>query len=625
MDTRLLKRYDEELAFMREMGAEFSEAYPKIASRLGMEGLEVLDPYVERLYEGFAFLAARVQLELDLQYPVLTQNLLEIIYPHYLAQTPSMTVVRFEPDPDQGSLAEGFVLPRGTRLRSSESASDQTPCQFMTAHDAVLWPLKVTETEYIDGRGELVAAGVAADRGARAAIRLRLERQGEAKLSELPLDELTLFVNAPSSGSWRLHECLVNNCVGLSGRSTDRRQDWVRHLKGKTEQCGFGRDEALLPRPLQSFEGYRLLQEYFAMPERFFFVKLTGLRPAIAASETQDVDIYIMLNEGHSELQHSVMPESFELYAAPAVNLFERRCDRVHVSGKTTDHHVVVDRTAPMDFEIHTIKSVTGISGEGEDDIEFRPFYSADDFTAAGETHPAYFSLQRRMRQRSEKQRLKGTRTSYLGAETFLSLVDRNQAPFGSDLEQLAVTVLCTNRDLPLLLASGAGETDFTLPDGGPVNSVRSLVTPTRPRPTLAQGDTAWRLVSHLSLNYLSIADTDRGGGAEALRELIGLYAPLGDRALQKQMEGLVSIDSRPIVRRMADEVLSTAVRGLEVRIGMDESFFEGTSAYLIGAVLQRFFVKYVALNSFTETVIHTQQRGEIARWPATSGERRLI
>lgn len=312
------------------------------------------------------------------------------------------------------------------------------------------------------------------------------------------------------------------------------------------------------------------------------------------------------------------------LNAVPAVNLFEKRCDRIHISTKDVEQHVVPDRTAPLDYEIFAIQSVTGISNEGEDDVIFRPFYSSDDFTAAGESHPAYFTQHRRMRQRTEKERLKGARTSYLGAEMYLAMVDPNQAPFGADLGQLAVRALVTNRDLPLMLGNGAKDV-FHLPDGGPVISVTTPVSPTRPRPTLAQGDTAWRLISHLSLNYLSIADSGQGAGAEALRELIGIYAPAGDRVVEKQLEGLNSVASRPIVRRISDEVLSTAVRGLEINLGFDESFFEGTSVYLLGAVLERFFRKYVSINSFTETVLSTQQRGEIARWQAQAGLGRVI
>ena len=174
-----------------------------------------------------------------------------------------------------------------------------------------------------------------------------------------------------------------------------------------------------------------------------------------------------------------------------------------------------------------------------------------------------------------------------------------------------------------MLLAS-AGRDVFDLPDGGPVTSVTTPVAPTRPRPTMAEGDTAWRLISHLSLNYISIADNPVTG-TEALRELVGIYAPAGDRVLAKQLEGIVGIASRPIVRRMADEVLSTAVRGLEITLTFDESFFEGSSAYLLGAVLERFFRKHVTINSFTETVILTQQRGEIARWKPTAGLGRMI
>ena len=165
----------------------------------------------------------------------------------------------------------------------------------------------------------------------------------------------------------------------------------------------------------------------------------------------------------------------------------------------------------------------------------------------------------------------------------------------------------------------------FRLPGGGPIAHITTPVNPTRPRPSLGQGDTAWRLISHLSLNYLSIADEGSQDSAAALREMIGIYAPSGNKVLEKQLEGLVAVSTRPIVRRMADEVLSTAVRGLEITITFDESFFEGTSAYAMGAVLERFFRKYVSLNSFTETVLVTQQRGEITRWRPETGLGRIL
>ena len=624
MDSRLLRHYEAELGYLREMGAEFAEAYPKIASRLGMDQLEVMDPYVERLLEGSAFMAARVQLELEQQYPAFTQNLLEIVYPHFLAPTPSMMVARLQPDTAQGGLAEGFTLPRGTLKRGQVLEGEQTACRFTTAQDTTLWPLEITQAEYVDGRSELVAAGLGTGNQAKAALRLRLARSGGAPISALPLDRLTLFLSGTGAEPWRLYEAILGQGVALAGRSTDRRADWSVPLGRNIIPRGFDPEEALLPVPGQSFEGYRLLQEYFAMPQRFFFIDLCGLRPAVHRAEGNDLDLYILLAEGNPALK-SITPASFDLHAVPAINLFPKRCDRVPVSGREIDHHVIPDRTAPLDYEIYRLDSVTGIAGDDADDVPFRPFYSAEDFTPFGDQKNAYYSIRRRMRQRSEKQRLKGQRTSYLGSDLYLSLADRSQAPYPGRIEQLAVTALCTNRDLPLLTPIGAGSTDFFLPDGGPVTEIRAIVPPTRPRQSLAEGQRAWQLISHLSLNYLSIADADRGTGAAALRELVGLYAPLGDPSMAGQMEGLVSVASRPIVRRMADGVLSTAVRGLELRVGFDESFFEGTGCYLLGAVLEAFFAKYVSLNSFTETVIHSQQRGEIARWMPRSGRRMLI
>lgn len=624
MDTRLLRHYESELSYLREMGAEFAQSFPKIAARLGIDGVEVLDPYVERLLEGSAFLAARVQLELELQYPAFTSHLLEIVYPHYLCPTPSMMVAAFQPDMANPALAAGYRLPRHTPLRSVLPEGQQTPCQFRTAADVLLWPVEIAEAEYIDGRGALVAAGVALGAEARAAIRLRLRRAGGLPLGELPMDRLTLFLGGQAARGWQLHELLCTEVTAMVARSTDRRADWVQPLKGGVEPRGFAPDEALLPTPRASFDGYRLLQEYFAMPERFHFVDLTGLAQALVRTQGAEVDIYLLLRNGKPDLAPGITPDAFTLHAVPAVNLFEKRCDRVHVSDRDFEQHVVADRTAPLDFEIHSILQVTGISGEGQDDTPFRPFFSADDFTAAGGGHPAYFTLTRRMRQRTERERLKGARTSYLGSECYLALVDAAQAPYGPDIRQIAVNAMVTNRDLPMLLATGARDI-FHLPDGGPILSVRTPVTPTRPRPTLAQGDAAWRIIGHLSLNYLSIADTEGGGGAAALRELVGLYAPMADRAVEKQIEGIVGASSRPIVRRMSDEVLSTAVRGLQIDLVMDESFFEGTGVFVLASVLERFFRKYVSINAFTETVLTTQQRGEIARWRPQTGLGRMI
>jgi len=345
MDTRLLRHYEGELAYMRDMGAEFAAAYPKIAGRLGMEGVEVLDPYVERLLEGVAFLSARVQLELELQFPQFTSHLLEIVYPHYLAPTPSMMIARFEPDLGNAGLKTGYTLPRHTRLRSRLMEGEQTACEFRTSADMTMWPIEIAEAEYIDSRGGLVAAGVGRDTNARAGIRLRIKRTDGEKINDLPLNDLTLYLDRNSGASWQLYELLCTQTVGLAGRSSDPRDDWTVSLPdGALAQVGLEQDEALLPTPRRSFDGYRLLQEYFAMPERFLFVRLEGLQPALVKAKDSEVDVYILLEEGNRDLAPAVSPEAFALNAVPAVNLFHKRCDRVQISHKRPEQHVVPNR-----------------------------------------------------------------------------------------------------------------------------------------------------------------------------------------------------------------------------------------------------------------------------------------
>jgi type VI secretion system protein ImpG len=269
-----------------------------------------------------------------------------------------------------------------------------------------------------------------------------------------------------------------------------------------------------------------------------------------------------------------------------------------------------------MDFEVHSVMSVTGYGTEGK--REFLPFYATSHHTA--DKAGAYYTVQRRQRKLSERQRMMGARSSYIGSELFIALVVASEGPYRSDLKQIGLETLCTNRDLPLHLPLGQGQTDFTLDSGAPVESVRCVAGPTPPRPSHAHGDTSWRLISHLSLNYLSLTDGPDGQGASALRELLALYSDLGDAALRNQIESVVSASSRPVVRHLPFGGVLSFGRGTEVTLTCDESGFPGRAAFLFGAVIERFFAKHASINSFTETVLRSIQRGEIMRWSPRIG-----
>lgn len=375
-----------------------------------------------------------------------------------------------------------------------------------------------------------------------------------------------------------------------------------------------------MPVVQQAFQGYRLLQEYFALPQRYLFVDVTGLGTAVSRCAGQELELVVLFDRFDQSLEGSVGPQQFVPFCTPAINLFARRVDRVHVSDRVNEHHVIADRTRPMDFEIH---SITGVTGHGAGPEQpFLPFYAVRDPSRYGR-NTAFYTLRREPRVLSSEQRRTGTRSTYVGSETFISLADSNQAPWRTDLRQLGISALCTNRDLPLFMTIGGGKTDFTLADSAPVVSIRCLIAPSRPRPSHAHDQKAWRLISQLSLNYLSLSE--QGQGAAALRELLRLYGDSNDAALALQIEGLREVSSKACTRRLPMPGPIAFGRGLEITLEFDENAFRGTGVFLLGAVLERFVARYVSINSFTETVIRSSERGEIMRWKAKPGRRPVL
>ncbi|MDE2564291.1 MAG: type VI secretion system baseplate subunit TssF, partial [Burkholderiales bacterium] len=397
MDPRLLRYYNEELRHLREMGAEFAQQFPKIASRLSLEGLEVTDPYVERLLEGFAFLAGRIQLKIDAEFPRFTHRLLGMLYPQFLAPTPSMLIARVEPELGEAALAEGVTLPRGSVMQGQAGKAGATACEFRTAQALTMWPLELTEAEYFTHAAELPMAALPQWRQYRGGLRLRLRTTAGLDFSQLALEDLRLHCTGLDDVAWRLHERLCGHALGVLVLPPRRSAGWHEALDGDCiEPVGFGDDEALLPPALHGFEGYRLLQEYFALPQRFLFLDLRGIGPVLRRRGGQEVDIVVLFDRPDDALLQTVSADNLALHCVPAINLLERRCDRIHVGGDSSDFHVVPDRTRPMDYEVHTLLEVQGW-GEGvHSEWRFLPFYNA--FHTEDRAHAAYYSVQREPR-----------------------------------------------------------------------------------------------------------------------------------------------------------------------------------------------------------------------------------
>lgn len=621
MDPRLLDYYNRELGYVREQGAEFAEQFPKVAARLGMRGIEVADPYVERLIEGFAFMSARIQLKMDAEFPKFSQRLLDLVYPGYLAPTPSMGIAKFEPSRSEGGSPDGFTLPRHSRLRARLPAHEQTACEFRTAHEVTLWPLRLAEARLTAAPPDLPIAGYRWGAPVRGALRLTFETTNQVEVASLKLDALPIFINGTPDTASRLQELLHTQCVGVLIHAGGLP---IRHLVPYPPEAlqpeGFSSEQAMLPHESRAFDGHRLLHEYFSFPERYRFFSLNDLNRALRQIGGNKFEIVLLLKQANVALEPLVDVANFALYCAPVVNLFQRTSDRIPVTSTRFEYHAVIERTRPLDFEIHSIQKVVGHHNESDRELTFHPFYAAADVDRRGAG--AYFSVRREPRVLSERSRRQGPRTGYVGSECFLSLVDSKEAPFSSELRQITVEALCTNRDLSLLTPVGNSSSDLTLMSSAPIDSIQFIVSPTRPSPALAEREITWRLISHLGLNYLTMTDLNPEQGASALRELLGLYARLGAPGAEAQIGSVQKMAVRAVDRRVPNRGPIVFGRGVSLEIEVDEIPFAGVSPWLLGAVLEQFFTRHVGINAFTELSLRSIQRGHIGSWKPRVGRR---
>ena len=635
MDPRLLRLYSDELSHLREVGAEFAREFPKIAARLGVEGMEVTDPYVERLLEGFAFLTARVQLKLEAEQPRLIAHLLEATYPNFLAPLPSMLVARFGVDPADPNLVRGHAVPRGSALFSEIARGQDTHCEFTTAHEVVLWPIELASVQYFSFAPDLAAAKLPQLLGTRGGLRIRLRCGGGLRFDQLGVDRLSFYISASDDVAFRLHELVLGATSGTlvrgdaaGGASVASAAQW--RGSESLRPVGFGADEALLPESLRAFSGYRLLQEVAAMPQRLLFFEVGDLADRLRRVASDEVEIVVLLNRGDAALEAVIDAGSLALFCTPAINLFKKRLDRIQVGTDSWEYHVVPDRTRPMDYEVHSIVSVTGFGTGRVAQQEFNPLYATyHDETppVEGEAH-GYYTVRREPRLLSSRQRQNGARSSYIGEEVFLSLVDPRHAPYRDDVRQLSVTAWTTNRDLPTLLpvaSASEGALAWRLESPGPVGRVDLLRGPTRPVTRRPVGQLGWSFVNHLTLNHLALVGETPQHAAAALRTMLGLYAPPEDRGWARQVEGVHGLEVRSVVRRLPFKGPLTFGTGVEIVLELDELAFQGTSAFLFAGVLERFFARHAAINSFTQLTLKTPQRGTVMRWPPRIGLREAL
>ncbi|HTW57160.1 MAG TPA: type VI secretion system baseplate subunit TssF [Terriglobales bacterium] len=613
MRDDLLLYYERELDYLRKTAVQFAEKNPKVASRLVLEPSKCEDPHVERMLEAFAFLAARVHLKIDDEFPEISEAMLTVVYPQLVRPIPSMSIAEFQPDPEKGKLSTALSIPRGATLHSRPVGG--APCTFRTCYDSTLWPVSVANAEW-KAPGRLQPAIKSAD--SSAAIRVEIRCAPDVNLRELKIDKLRFYLDGEGGLINTLYELLFTrlNRILVRDPSPGSKVNPITLPASALKAVGFGKDEGMVPYSDRSFTGHRLLMEYFTFPEKFFFVDMTGLESLWQAGFDKAVEFVFLLGDIESDerrqrLELELSKQTFRLGCTPIVNLFAQVAEPIRLSQRKYEYPIAPDVRRPYATEIYSVDEVSAIDTTTQQTTVFEPFYSLRHSTSAGEQQ-CFWTARRRP----------STRANDEGTEMFLLLVDLSMRPTHPDGNVLSVRTTCTNRDLPARLPFGSDEGDFEMEGASALKRIVALRKPTPPvRPPTGKS-ALWRLISHLSLNYLSLVEE----GKDALQQMLRMY-DIGRTAYsQNVIDSILKLRSSRHFAPVRSDNGTTFARGMRVEVELDEDQFVGGGAFLFASVLERFIGLSASLNSFTQLVVSTSQRkGVLHEWKPRAGRKLLV
>jgi type VI secretion system protein ImpG len=572
--------FQQELSNLRDLGSEFARNHPAVAPMLS--GLST-DPDVERLLEGVAFLTALLRQKLDDDFPEVVHELFQLIWPHFLRPIPAASVVAFSP---KVSLKQTIRVPRGVQLASEPV--DGTPCLFRTCYDTDVHPLSLVDAVLDDLPGHPPT------------VRLNF-RLHDLKLSAWNSDSLCLHICGDPKQSADLYENLRRNLKRIILTPGDKGEALVLppdHLK----PVGFKPEDALIPYPMHSFPGYRLLQEYFILPEKFLFIEVSGLSRWLQKGDGDRFEIRFEL-QNHNAILPRVRKESFVLAATPVINIFNHDADPIRLDHRKTEYLIRPSRGGDNIYQVYNVTSVTGFVQGTAQERAYRPF---EIFARTSEESPTYRT---EIRQSPIRQ----------GFDFFLSVAypKKQETP---PLETLSIQLQCTNGFLPEGLQ--IGDIRHATSSTPEFVEFRNIRPPTAPILPPVGKNLLWKLLSHLCLNYRTLAS------AQDLKALLGLYNFEDNRdraaflANEKRISGIQAVHSRA-ADRLVERVI---MRGRELQLDVRQDHFAGWGdLYLFGSVLDYFLGSYASINTYTQLSIKELLKGEVYQWPARVGDHPLI
>ncbi|MCU6432931.1 type VI secretion system baseplate subunit TssF [Undibacterium sp. Jales W-56] len=611
----LLPYYERELGFLRRYSREFSERYPKIAGGLLMAGEVCEDPHIERMIQSFALLNSRISKRLDDDYPEFTEALFEVLYPHYLRPFPSCSIARIEYSDAVRQMTVPAVIPRGTQLTTGQVKG--VACKFRTAYDVHVAPIALSKVVFDPIL--TVPDSVILPPSATSKISITINALSQQiSLKKLAIPSLRAFIDGEPSFCAALRDTLfmrgVKAYIEVPGQLS-----WISLQSLPIKAVGFHEDDSLIPFSSRSHPAYRLLTEYFSCPEKFNFFDIDLLSLTAALPENcKEFTLHLALTGLRSDSNIARMLSTLStkhvvLGCTPVINLFSQHGEPIRLTQTTERYPVIADSRRAYAYEVHSIDSVKLVrqTPQGESVTEFRPFYSLRHGERA-EKKGHYWVMRR-----DDMVALKSP-----GYETEISIVDIDFDPAAIETDTLSIELTCTNRDLPASLTYGLPGGDLFLEGGLPIQSIGFLRKPSESYSFERGRGAHWRLISHLSLNHLSLSN----GGLEAFQEMLTLYDLPCSAISQRQISGIVSIEHKAAKAWLPGNPFACLVRGIEVRMTIDEEGFVGSGIHIFADVIDRFLGLYVHANSFTQLVMVSKRSGEeLLRCLPRSGDLSLV
>ena len=595
--------FQREMAYLRHEGTQFAEHYPKVARRLDFSNVESADPHVERLLQSFAFLTARLQKDVDDLFPRISNALLETLYPQFIAPLPSSTIAKMDLADVKGKLTSRFKVAKGTEFFAH--ALEGGICRFQTTCDVDLYPLIVNTIDLVS------TLDLPKELGAFTHHRvLRINMTSLAgSITDINLQNMRFHIAGDPIIQNKIYEALFlseSKCAVSFGPLLHPTR-MIPAQENLISPVGFAPEEAMLPYPDHGHPGYRLLQEYFAYPQKFMFLDVNG---ATFKSEQKELTLYIELADEVGLEAKDISNQILQLGCVPLINLFHKISEPLRIDHKRLEYRLTADQRREETTEIHSIKRILGVYEGQRDPYSLAPYFSYKHTEFTQDQSKFWHS------RRKSSQSLKG-----LGNDLFVSFVDYDFNPTVPGTQSVYAELLCTNR---FMAANMPAQTELQSDASLPTTKIYCLDRPTQQKYPNRETASQWRLISHLALGHLSL--TDSKVSINMLRELIQHYGDFGEGQIIPELTIIQDFQAERAMQRIGYEAWRGFVQGTRFELTFVEGTSRDTSELLFGNILNHVLPQFASTNSFTQLAIKKKNlKGIWKEWVPRSGNKALI